>query len=108
MEIDVTQIVRNLQDEPFATGGVACPRCGHRDGKVEDMTLRHAALQALDAFGPNDRDGKDKFERFRIALLITDAKEVVELIPEDVVKIKELIGFIYRPVIVGRCWEMLK
>ena len=107
MKVDVTKQIMNLQGEPFQTGGIPCPQCGHIAEGAQTMTLRKAIVQATTIFGPEDKDGAEKFERYRLALQATDFDEP-DWKPEELTLIRELIGRIYSPVIVGRCWEMLE
>lgn len=51
--------------------------------------------------------GKDKLERFLLAQRISLAPESVDLKPEDIVLIKNLIGKYASPLVVGRVFPIL-
>ena len=52
-------------------------------------------------------DGKEKYERFKLAMLIQEGKGDVELNIEGAAKIIELIGKVHAPLIYGQCYEIL-
>lgn len=107
MKVDVTREIVNLRGVTFRTGDTPCPQCGNISDNAENLTLRSAMVQALTSFEKSDVDGEKKVKRFHLALKITDEDEP-ELTPEDLVLTRRLIGRIFAPVVVGRCWEMLE
>ena len=108
MKIDVTQQLTELDDTPMTTGRQICPACGQVIGEPEPMTVRLAATKSLTASYRDERDlaGDRKVVRFHLALKITDEDEP-DLKAEEVVLIKELVGKMYGPIVVGRMWAIL-
>ena len=75
---------------------------------VELLTLRRVAIVALTAsFRDESPNGEESFKRYKIALLITGGDGVVDLEPEQISKIKTLIGKAWPPIVVGRAYEIL-
>ena len=74
----------------------------------EPLSLRKACIEALNALNlPGDNlDGEEKLKRFQLALRIASTSPV-ELADEERVKIKQLVGKMYSPIVVGRVHELL-
>lgn len=78
-----------------------------QDGQMA-FTLGRASIAALTGvFADEEISGAEKFERFDLALKINRADGPLALPPEDIAKIKRLIGKAYSPLIVGRAYEIL-
>lgn len=108
MKIDVTQQLTELDGTPMITGKQVCQMCGQVVSEKEPMTVGLAATRSLSATFRIEQNlgGEEKFERFRLALKITDEDEPA-LTAEDVVLIKKVVGMMYGPVIIGRMWAIL-
>ena len=92
------------------------------DGKIVvfeegiPFLLKDAIKRALSANyideAPSDHSlglsGEDKFKRWELAMLISQADESIEIKAEDIVLIKRLIGKLFGMVIVGPVWNMLE
>ena len=108
MKIDVTQQITGLDGTPMVTGKQICQMCGQVVSKPESMTVRLAAVRSLTAAFRDEQGlpGDQKIARFHLALKITDEDEP-DLQAEDIVLVKELVGKMYGPVVVGRVWAIL-
>jgi len=74
----------------------------------EDITLRDVAIEALcRATEERGVTGTQKFERFAIAQRIHKG-DPVDLKVEEVATLKERIGELFPPLIVGRAFELLE
>jgi hypothetical protein len=73
----------------------------------KDFTLRQVAVNALMSFGEKEAKigGKEKFDRYKLANKIHNGADGVK--PEEIAKIKELIGELYGPLVVGQAWMVL-
>lgn len=96
MKVNFDTILKNLKDEDI------------KDGE-EKLTLKSAAINALMLPYQDELNlkGEEKLKRFTIAQKIQAGGEV-ELPVEEVAKVKELIGKLYNPLIVGRAWALLE
>jgi hypothetical protein len=108
MKINVTQQLKELDGALMTTGKQVCQTCRQVVGKKEPMTVRLAATRALSAAfrDEQDLDGEKKFERFHLALKITD-EDKPALTVEEIVLIKKLVGKMFGPVVIGRMWAIL-
>ena len=77
------------------------------DGKTS-LTLGDVAVGALETPIEEDRNmaGSEKFKRDQLARKIYGAKSV-ELSVEEVALVKERIGKVYGPIVVGPAWSLL-
>lgn len=91
MKINFSQTIKNLNNKDIEDNeGV--------------LTLARIATNALLA---NDKvEGTEKMKRFTLATKIHEGG-VQDLKPEEVTKIKELVGEGFPPLIVGRAYEIL-
>jgi len=118
-KINFTTEFRDFNGEPILHRSVnsddlICPHCGeHIDPRnlgaayvIKPMTLRQIAVDALTARSKNP-DGKESYERFRLAERISNRDEI-ELTDAEVVKLKKLIGESFAPLIVGRSYDILE
>ena len=108
MKIDVTQQLTELDGTPMITGKQVCQVCGSVVGESEPMTVRLAATRALTAQYRDEQSlpGDEKVTRFHLALKLTDEAEP-DLKAEEIVLIKNVVGKMYGPVVVGRMWSIL-
>lgn len=75
-----------------------------------DFLLEEACTTALLGVNPDERgvSGAEKAARFKLAVRITNAGgEPLDLTPEEVVKLKDVVGAIWPPAVVGPAYEML-
>ena len=108
MKINVTQQLVELDSTPMITGRQVCQMCGQVIGESMPMTVRLAATRALTASFRDEQSlaGDEKIARFHLALRLTD-EDKPDLKAEDIVLIKNLVGKMYGPVVVGRVWAVL-
>ncbi len=81
------------------------------DGKTKKpILLRDVAINALMSLTENDKNmsGTEKNSRYMLGMKLVSQSDVIELEVEEVAKIKELIGKVYLPVIVGIAWQLLE
>ena len=97
-------------DDPFFTFGLPIVRKvgDPKDEKTLAWNLRDVAVEALMTFDPRHATGIEKYESFRIARLVHDSGENgVSLKPEEAARIKEAIGFVFPPAIVGPAYDII-
>jgi len=80
-----------------------------KNEKDEAFTLRDALISALMATyeGEKDLPGKDKLERYNLAIRIKRDEEI-NLSSEEIVLLKRLVGMAYGVLIVGQVYEELE
>lgn len=105
LAFDFTQPLKQIDGKPFVD---------EKTGKEVETTLGSVVEQALLSQYADERDpqtGKEtiapeeKFKRWQLAGKVR-GKDVT-LSPEDVSKIKNLVGKAYPPLVVGQVWIML-
>lgn len=106
MQVDFGQVITDLEGEPVVE------KTRNEDstrGKDKKLTLREVCINSLLISRQGDTaDGKEKFARFELAKKISDG-DTVELVAEEIAKIKKLIGLLYlNALVVGRAFEMLE
>lgn len=90
--IDFGTIITDLKGEPMKDGDIT-------------ITLGYIATSALTNIPTGENpSGKEKFDRF---LLATKCDGQVELKAEEIALIKDMIGKLCPPLIVGRSWQLL-
>lgn len=106
MKIDVTKPIKDLK------GNVVKHQV---DEDVHDMTFLHVAQHALlvSIEGDGKLSGEDKLKRFRLATKLQEATEapnvgVADLSVDEAAKLKDLIGKVWSPLIVGRAWDIIE
>jgi hypothetical protein len=76
-------------------------------GSTEEFLLRDVVVEAL--LRPDDKlSGKEKAERYILAVKIHTSPKEIDLTVEELAKIKELVGKVFAPLIVGQAWQMLE
>lgn len=72
------------------------------------LTLKSVAVNSLMQIYPDEHNlsGEEKANRFVLAMRINQGGEQ-DAKPEDISKIKQLVGKLYGPMVVGRAYEML-
>ena len=98
-EIDFTQTIMGYDGKAIPNGDTKSPA---------DLTLSDVCVMALSTPIETDRQstGLDKFKLDTLARKIYHNKKV-SLTVEDISTIKERIGKVYGPVIVGAAWRIL-
>ena len=92
MKINFEQVIKNIKGE-----------------QIKDLTLKSVSVEALLATFDDERAlGEEKVKRYLLAIRIQADPTGVDLVVEDVAKIKQLIGKGYGPLVVGQAWEMLE
>lgn len=97
MRRDISQPLLDLDGKPIV----------ERDVPVTLMTV---ALSALMAQFEDERalTGKEKADRYQLAMKINKRPGEVDLTAEQVSLLKLLIGKAYGPLVVGQAYEMLE
>ena len=124
MKIKINSVLKNMKGKPLNATQPCCVI--DKDGNFikdendtfaikivetpsEKQTLKDICMEVLMGMSPDEKvDGKEKYERFKLAMKIGEVKEQIDLKSDDVTKIKELIGKIYSPLIVGQCYDILE
>lgn len=100
MKIQFNQILKDLDGENMQE---ATPK-GNKD-----LTLKSACVNALFVELQDERtSGKDKLERYALALKIHNSNDEVELKVEEFALLKNRVGKLYLPLIVGRVYEIIE
>ena len=106
-KIDVTQTLKNLDGSDLTDATQICPTCGQAT-EARTWTLRLVLQNVLMAVVRDENpDGAEKALRYALAMRIHQNDEV-ELSVEERAKLKDLVGKVYGPLIVGQVWEMLE
>lgn len=75
--------------------------------KNETFRLKRAAIEALMVMFPEERDeGEHKYKRFDLASRVHKGGEQ-EVTPEEAALIKQRIGKLYGPAVVGPAYKLL-
>lgn len=95
MKIDFGAVIRDIRGEPVGEG-------------EKKLTLGAVSCQALLGTYADEKAlaAQEKVKRFTLAALCSNDSEA-ELSAEDVVRLKELIGKAYGPLVVGRAYEII-
>ena len=92
-----------MDDEQGSLGGQKITK--------KDLTLREVVTNSLLAPPPQGQreqmDGNEKARRYYLAMEIHKSKKQVELSVDDIKLIKDEIGRVYPPLIVGQAFEIL-
>ena len=101
MKIKLDEILKTLDGQPIEE---------KRGEELKSLTLKDVCVNALLTLGQVDQKmtGSDRNERFLLALKINDCKEFVDLQSQEIVFVKDAIGKIYLPLVVGRSYELLE
>ena len=102
MKIDFSTLLYGLDGEVLRS----TPMKAGDKGKPQ--TLGRVCVDALVALERNATpDGKTSFERYQLAEKINDKKEV-DLEAEEIVILKERVGVVFGPVVVGPAYKLLE
>jgi len=99
--------VNIMEDEKGSIGGQKVTK--------KDLTLREVITNSILAppdrsrqqHPPDPMDGNEKARRYFLAIEIHKTKNQIELSVDDVKLIKDEIGRVYPPLIVGQAYEIL-
>lgn len=79
----------------------------HIDGNDLPLTLKKACIEALMAQTQDDRaSGEVKFKRYELAVKVNSGA-TVDISPEEAAMLKDLIGKVYGPGVVGPAYKLL-
>lgn len=97
MKININQKLKNLEGTQLK----------NETGK--DLDLREVMLQSLLSMleGDDRMAGGDKVKIWVISQKIHNSKDELEIDVEDLALIKERIGKMFMPIVVGQAWEMI-
>jgi len=102
MQIDVSSVIKNLNDKPIKMDPEG------KDEPENHLTLKTVLINGLMFIDEKNVSGKEKVDRYQLAMKINRADGVIDLTPENVTKLRDLIGKAYpSPVVVGQAWELL-
>lgn len=112
MKIDFSVALKQLNGE------ILC-RIFEENGqkKKEKIDLKYVCVDALLTDYSNSQvwkknaeqlSGKEKADRYCLAMRINQAKNSVDLKAEEISLLKKLIGIKYAPLIVGPVWQILE
>lgn len=107
MRRNFEQPIHDLWDKPIRPQD---PKTGAYLEDKPPLTLTTVVLNALLNSFEDEKalTGKEKADRMQLALKINKRPAEVDLTAEQLAKIKELVGKMYGPLIVGRAYEMLE
>lgn len=79
------------------------------DEKNNPVTIGDIISQALLASFPDDNEkGEEKYKKFKLAVKVNSSDLPIDITLEEAVKIKEIVGKGFSPLIVGQVWEILE
>lgn len=93
MKLNPTLVLNTLDGEPL------------KDGDTE-VTLGQVCVIAL--LNPKDEPGSKKAEKYELAIRIKMAVDEVDVSAEEVVLLKEVIGYGYNALVVGQVYRILE
>lgn len=101
MKVDFGRIMRTLDGEPLMDGA---------PGKSKHVTVGVAVVNALLMENPDEKvSGTEKVSRFNLARRIQNGEgDSVEVTAEEISTMKDLVGKLYAPIVVGQVWEHLE
>ncbi len=101
MKIDMTKPIKNLI-------GVNLENPESKLKEKEPLTMRIVCTNSLLTPTQDDKniDGNEKAKRFELAMRIYTEKEI-DLDIDELKMIKDLIGRLYTPLVVGRAYQIL-
>lgn len=99
MKIDLDAVLRDLDGKPMKSDA---------SSDSPNATLKSICLSALMASLPDEQHlpGTEKIVRYKLAIRIHDGGSQ-EFTPEEVTKMRDLIGKVYTTLVVGRAFDML-
>lgn len=76
------------------------------ESPVYEMTLGKVVVEAL-LVNERELTATDKVRRYDLALRVYNAKNEVEVTPEELTEIRACVGKAYPPVVVGAAYKLL-
>lgn len=125
MNIDFNQPIRDLEGNPIEEDEevqVVAQSNGkpevvrqvkkifNKDGTVKLVTLKAVCARALTAMFKDEQNlpAEKKVLRFTLAQKVVTAADPIEISSEEVVLLKEVVGKMFAPLIVGQVFGILK
>jgi hypothetical protein len=99
MQLDVTKAITQYDGTPMMDVDAK--------GEPVQATVRLILVNAVASPVEGDKP-IDKFTKDELARRIYNAEKEVELTAEDVVLIKDRVGALFAPVVVGQIWRLLE
>lgn len=99
MKINVNQKLKTLDGQTMKDVGAK--------GEAIDATLKMSIVNAILSPVQNEK-GVDKVKKYELATKIYKAKQTVDLTAEDIVLIKDRVGEIFPPLVVGQVFKVLE
>jgi hypothetical protein len=76
-------------------------------GNAISATVKMAIVNAI--LSPDQKDkGVDKVRKYELAKRVHTALTKIDLSPEEIVLIKDTVGELYAPIVVGQIFDLLK
>ncbi len=98
MILNVARELKQLNGQPIQDVGT--------DGKATPATVRHVLVNAL--MQPKEKDlGMEKMKKYELATRIFK-NDSVELDANEVAMLKNLVGELFAPLVVGQVWNLLE
>lgn len=109
MKIDFSKNILDLDGNPAMSQEP--PKTPDEKPTLKPIKLKDLALNSLGSVHHDEHGitGEEKATRFALMMRIYATKdgEELELTPEEVTKIKQLVGKMFPPLHVGRAYEIL-
>jgi len=100
MKINVNQVLKNLAGETL--------KDNDGTGKAIDATLKLAIINSVLAPVQNKNEsGVEKVKKYELAKKVY-ANDEIDLTAEEITLIKQRVGEVYAPLLVGQIFEMLE
>lgn len=98
MKVNLDKEITDLKGKPIQVSEV----------DKSAITVKYVVTAALlGELEGEPREGKASFDRYQLAEKINNAEADIDLAVEDVALIKDRIGKMYPPIIVGPLWKIL-
>jgi hypothetical protein len=81
-----------------------------KDENNKELLIRNVLTTSLLSVQKNDEniDGKKKYEMYKLANKIDEAKDVIDLESEDIILLKERVSKSYLTYVMGQVWDILE
>ena len=109
MKIRIDKILKDFDDKPI----IKSPEVKDSEGKVIEkevlFSVKEACMTALVNWQPSEKvAGDEKFRRFELAVKVKAAKTEIDVSVEEIALVKQLIGDLFSPIVVGQAWNALE
>lgn len=110
MKVKVSSILKNIYGEPLKSQRKKPqPKRSDKSPEFEDLILKDIMVNALlGEYEGEKLTGEEKLERYKLAMLIQEAKAEIDLSSKDMVLVKDLIGKSWSPLVSGQAWELIE